>query len=61
MVRNSSVEIRLVVFTEGWPAVLVATDLGAELAVSDLAFVIEVVEDVVVLVGTIDAGWPFAC
>ena len=61
MVRNSSVEIRLVVFTEGWPAVLVAIDFGAEVAVSDLTFVVEVVEDVVVFVGSIDAGWPFAC
>lgn len=61
MVRNSSVEVRLVVFTEGWPAVFVAIDFGAEVVASDLAFVIEVVEDVVVFVGRIDAGWPFAC
>ncbi len=51
MVRNSSVEVRLVVFTEGWPAVFVAIDFGAEVAVSDLALAMEVVEDVVVFVG----------
>lgn len=39
----------------------VAIDFGAEVVVSDLAFVIETVEDVVVFVGRIDAGWPFAC
>ena len=61
MVRNSSVEVRLVVFTEGLPAVFVAFVFGAEVAVSDLGFVIEVVEDVVVFVGGIDAGWPFPC
>ncbi len=61
MVRNSSVEVRLVVFTEGWPAVFAAIVFGAEVAVSDLAFVIEVVEDVVVFVDSIDGGWPFAC
>ena len=54
-------DVRLVVFTEGWPAVFAAIFLGAEVAVSDLAFVIELVEDVVVFVGTIDAGSPFAC
>ena len=49
-------EVRLVVFTEGWPAVFVAIFFGVEVAVSDLAFVIELVEDVVVFVGIIDAG-----
>ena len=61
MVRNSSVEVKLVVFIEGLPAVFVAFVFGAEVAVSDLGFVIEVVEDVVVFVGGIDAGWPFPC
>ena len=61
VVRNSSVEVRLVVFTEAWPAVFVAVFFGAEVAVSDWAFVIGLVEDVVVFVGTVDAGSPFAC
>ena len=56
MVRNSSVEVRLVVFTEGWPAVFVEIGFGAEGAVSDLAFDIKVVEDVVVFVGSRDGG-----
>ena len=39
----------------------VAVFWGAEVAVSDWAFVIGLVEDVVVFVGAVDAGSPFAC
>lgn len=49
--RNSSVEVREVVFTEGWPAVFVVVVFGAEVLVLGFAFVIEAVEEVVVVVG----------
>ena len=61
MVRNSSEEVRLVVFTEGWPAVFVVVVLGFDLVVSGFAFVIEAVEDVVTVVGCIAGGRPVAC
>ena len=60
MVRNSSVEVRLVVFTEGWPAVFVVVVLGVDFVVSGFAFVIEAVDDVT-MVGCMPGGLPVAC
>jgi len=60
-VRNSSVEVRVVVFTEGWPAVLVVVVLEADFVVFGFAFVIEAVDDVVIVVGCIVGLAPVAC
>ena len=61
MVRNSSFEVNEIVFTEGWPAVLVVVVLGANLVVSGLAFAWEAVEEVVMLVGGWEGEAPVAC
>ena len=61
MVRNSSFDVNDVVFTEGWPAVLVVVILGADLVVSGLAFAWEAVEEVVTVVGCREGEAPAAC
>ena len=61
VVRNSSVEVKLVVLTEGWPAVLVVVVLGACFVVLGFAFVIEDVDDVVIVVGCRVEVPPVAC
>ncbi len=59
--RNSSVEVREVVFTEGWPAAFVVVVFGAEVLVLGFAFVIEAVEEVVIVVGWSVGAEPVAC
>ena len=61
MVRNSSVEVKVVVLTEGWPAVFVVVVLGADLVVFGFAFVIEAVDEVVIVVGCSVGAAPVAC
>jgi len=60
-VRNSSVEVMLVVLTEGWPAVFVVVVLEADFVVLGFALVIEALDDVVVLVVDVVAGEPECC
>lgn len=61
VVRNSSFDVNDVVFTEGWPAVLLVVVFGADLMVSGLAFAWEAVEEVVIFVGCRDGEAPVAC
>lgn len=56
-----SVEVKEVVLTDGWPAVLVVFIVEADLVVSGFAFVIEAVEEVVIFVDCRVGAAPVAC
>ena len=60
--RNSSVEFKVVVLTDGWPAVfVVAVFEGLDLEVLGFAFVMDAVEDVVTVVECRVGSIPVAC
>lgn len=61
MVRNSSFDVKDVVFTEAWPAVVVVVVLGADLVVLGLAFAWEAVEELVMVVGCREGEAPVTC
>ena len=61
MVRNSSFDVKDVVFTEVWPAVVVVVVLGADLVVLGLAFAWEAVEELVMVVGCREGEAPVTC
>lgn len=61
MVRNSSVDVKLVVFTEEWPAMFEMVVFGSDLMVLAFAFICEAVDDVVTVVGCRDGAAPVAC
>ena len=55
-------DVREVVFTEGWPAVLlVVVVVGSGLVVLGLALVCAAVELIVIVVGCSDGEAPVAC
>lgn len=61
MVRNSSFDVNDVVFTEGWPAVLIVVVLVADFVASGLAFAWEAVDELVMVVGCREGEAPVAC
>ena len=59
--RNSSVEVRVVVLTEGWPAVFMVVVFEALFVVFGFAFVMEAEDEVVIDVVCSVADAPVAC